>query len=137
MICLHFLSLLRCLQGFRNNLCRRKCGQVTESGPFFGGGCKVGWHNVVFISCISRSGNVACVRLIKEQSKYFSGRLKLSSMWKNLPRRLNPIFPPNSLSLQLLSLFMKHWYREIHVGCAINAHELRFFLFTSVEVSRI
>jgi hypothetical protein len=35
-------------------------------------------------------------------------------------------------------LFMKLWYREIHVGCAVNALVLRFCLFTSVwEITRI
>ena len=75
--------MLPCLQVFRNNLCRRKSAQVTQGVPFIGGGCKMGLHNVDFISYISRSGNVACMRLIKDQSKYFSGKLKLSNMWEN------------------------------------------------------
>jgi len=71
--------LLRCLQVFRYNLCGRKWGHMAQVFPSFGGGCEVGLHNVDFVSCISRSGHVACMKLIKEQSKYLSGKLKLSN----------------------------------------------------------
>jgi len=52
---------------------------MAQVFPSFGGGCEVGLHNVDFVSCISRSGHVACMKLIKEQSKYLSGKLKLSN----------------------------------------------------------
>jgi hypothetical protein len=55
---------------FGNNLCRRKCGPVIQVVPFFGGRGEVGLHNVDFVRCISVSGHVAYMRLIKEQSKY-------------------------------------------------------------------
>ena len=47
--------------------------------------------------------------------------------------------PHSSVSTADVSvLFMKLWYREIHVGCEFNVFELRFCLCTSVwEITRI
>ena len=41
----------------------------------------MGLHNVEFVRCIIRSDYVAYMKLIKEQSNYLSGNLKVSNTW--------------------------------------------------------
>ena len=45
----------------------------------------MGFHNVDFVRCTSRSGHVACMGLIKEQSKYLARNLKISNTWELCP----------------------------------------------------
>jgi hypothetical protein len=44
-----------------------------------------GIRNVHFVICIRCARHVAYTRLIKEQSKYLSGKLRLSNAWENWP----------------------------------------------------
>ena len=85
-ICLNCMSLFVALfTRVRNNLCIRTCGPVIQVVPFFFfevGWEEVGFHNVDFVKCISRSGHVAYLRLIKEQSKYLARNLKISKTWE-------------------------------------------------------
>ena len=77
------------------------------------------------------------MKLIKEQSNYLSGKLKLTrrvSLDHDAYIHKFPLPTPQpSVSTAAVSvLFMKLWYCEIHFGCAFNALVLRFCLCTSV-----
>ena len=70
----------------------------------------------------------------------FVGKIKDKKQVGEMPMTLESNNSPQIyVSASAVSvLFMKVWYCEIHVGCAFNALELRFCLFTSVwEIIRL